>query len=128
MTILLAMRLNRSRLQGWRSRASALFLLAVFVSAGTTFPSLDALVHHGSATEVAGAASHLEPAGDCLSHSAHCTLGRTASGSNAVGSELPTLRVEPVASPASTPAPQLPLRGADRGAIPHQRAPPSLSA
>ncbi|MGZ8392063.1 MAG: hypothetical protein ACXWWK_04395 [Gemmatimonadales bacterium] len=101
----------------------ALLLLAVFLSAGTSLPSLDAVVYH-SAAELDRSQSHVESAGGCLSHSDDCSLGRTASGSGAVATVRGVTRLEPVLSPPPSCAQRLPPACADRGAIPQPRAPP----
>jgi len=111
---------GRSRLRP----AKAFLLLAVFLSAGTSLPSLDALVYHQSATELDRSQSHVEPAGGCLSHTDHCSLGRSASGSGAVATLGGVTRLEPLSSPARLCARRLHPACADRGAIPQPRAPP----
>ena len=101
----------------------AFILLAVFLSAGTSLPSLDAVVYH-SAAELDRSQSHVEPAGGCLSHSDHCSLGRTASGSGAVATLRGVTRLVPVSSPTPSCARRLEPACADRSAIPQPRAPP----
>ena len=111
----------------WRSRlrpAKAFLLLAVFLSAGTSLPSMDALVYHQGATELDRSQSHLEPAGGCLNHTDHCSLGRSASGSGAVATLSGVTRLEPISSPSQPCAPRLRPACADRSAIPQPRAPP----
>jgi hypothetical protein len=105
-------------------RARALLLLAVFLSAGTSLPSLDALVYHHGAPELERSQSHVEPAGGCLSHSDHCSLGRTASGSGAVATLSSVTRLESVSSPTHRCARRVQPACADRSAIPQPRAPP----
>jgi len=105
-------------------RAKAFLLLAVFLSAGTSLPSLDALVYHHSPTELARSQSHFEPAGGCLSHSDHCSLGRGASGSGAVGTPCSVTRLDPVSSPFRPCARRVQPTRADRSTIPQPRAPP----
>jgi hypothetical protein len=65
-------------------RAQATLLLAVFLAAGSSLPSLDALFFHSGADELQGWQPHVEAAGDCVNHAGSCTLGRTAPGSAAV--------------------------------------------
>lgn len=101
----------------------AFLLLAVFLSAGTSLPSLDAVVYH-SAAELDRSQSHVESAGGCLSHSDDCSLGRTASGSGAVATVRGVTRLEPVLSPPPSCAQRLQPACADRSAIPQPRAPP----
>ncbi|MEP7227764.1 MAG: hypothetical protein ABI785_10420 [Gemmatimonadales bacterium] len=104
-------------------RAKALFLLAVFLSAGTSLPSLDALVYHSDAP-LDRSQSHVEPTGGCLSHSDHCSLGRSASGSSAVATLSGVTRLEPVPSATRPCARRDQPACADRSAIPQPRAPP----
>ena len=105
-------------------RAKAFLLLAVFLSAGTSLPSLDALVYHDSDTQLERSQSHVEPAGGCLSHSDHCSLGRSASGSSAVAALSSVTRLDPVSSaPRPCARRDQPTR-TDRSAIPQPRAPP----
>lgn len=105
-------------------RAKAFLLLAVFLSAGTSLPSLDALVYHHSDTQIDRSQSHVEPAGGCLSHSDHCSLGRSASGSSAVAALSGVTRLEPVSSPPRPCASRAVPACANRSAIPQPRAPP----
>jgi hypothetical protein len=106
-------------------RAKAVLLLAVFLSAGTSLPSLDALVYHHSGTELGRVPSHVEPAGGCLDHSGHCELGRTSSGSGAIVELGRGVRVEPTSRPAPARLPAWPYTKADRGTVPLPRAPPA---
>ena len=105
-------------------RAKAFLLLAVFLSAGTSLPSLDALVYH-STTELDRAQAHVEPAGGCLDHSGHCVLGRTASGSGAVITLVRGVRIEAHDRPAPALLTARPHTKADRGTLPQPRAPPA---
>jgi hypothetical protein len=107
-------------------RAKALFLLAIFLSAGSSLPGLDALVYHDGATELDRSQSHVEPAGGCLSHSDHCSLGRSASGSGAVATPSSATRLEPVSTPPHPCVGRLQPACTDRSAIPQPRAPPFL--
>lgn len=111
-----------------RLRVKALLLLAIFLSAGTSLPSLDALAHHGYASEEARSQSHIEPAGGCVAHSGHCTLGRAAPGSNAGLCQAREHRIH-----APTAASEQPLQSHPRPSntdvgIPQSRAPPALLA
>jgi hypothetical protein len=63
-------------------QAQATLLLAVFLAAGTSLPSLDAIFFHTSPEE-RQSWSHIEAAGECVTHSGSCTLARTAPGSGA---------------------------------------------
>ena len=107
-----------------RRQAKAFLLLAVFLSAGTSLPSLDALLYHHDGMELERSQSHVEPAGGCLSHSDHCSLGRSASGSGAVATLNGVTRLEPVSSPPRPCARRAEPACADRTAIPQPRAPP----
>ena len=105
-------------------RIKAFLLLAIFLSAGTSLPSLDAVLYHHSATQLERSQSHVEPAGGCLSHSNHCSLGRTASGSGAVATLNGAIRLEPVSGPTQPCAPRARPTFADRTGVPQPRAPP----
>ena len=105
-------------------RAKAFLLLTIFLSAGTSLPSLDSLVYHHSAAELDRSQTHVEPAGGCLSHSDHCSLGRSASGSGAVGTPSSVTRLDPVPSPFRPCARRVQPTRADRSTIPQPRAPP----
>ena len=105
-------------------RLVALFLLSVFLGAGTTLPDPDALLYHW----VGGSDSarpHVEPAGGCGGHLEHCTLGRTATGAGAALAQSPALRIVPL-EPAPPAQPHLVLSiVAPRGILPQPRAPPA---
>jgi hypothetical protein len=105
-------------------RAKAFLMLAVFLSAGTSLPGLDALLFHHGATELDRSQSHIEPAGGCLSHSDHCTLGRGASGSGAVATLSSVSRLEPVSRPTRLPTACVQPTCADRSLLHQPRAPP----
>jgi hypothetical protein len=110
-----------------RGRRRAWLLLALFLGAGTSLPSADALLHHLHAHPMAGRV-HVEPLGGCTAHADHCTLGRTPPGSRALA-PLPLLpRVvhdevarRPVQSGAR-------LASAPRPFLPPSRAPPVTPA
>ena len=105
-------------------QAKALLLLLVFLTAGTSLPSLDALTHHANAAEETRSQSHIEPAGGCTSHSGHCALGRSAPGSSAGPADSRELRINSaVGTPSHLPQSQAPLSSAHVG-IPQSRAPP----
>jgi hypothetical protein len=112
--------------RGRLARLKAFLLLAVFLTAGTSLPSFDALAIHTQNSESERSRPHVEPAGGCASHGDHCTLGRTASGSGAVATLGDGTRYEPVTQPANQRSPQLQPTCADPGALPRTRAPPSL--
>lgn len=102
----------------------ALLLLAVFFGAGTTLPSLDALLYHVRGPDLEGSRTHLEPAGPCPSHAAHCTLGRTAPGSRAVAGNNTTTRSETTPRTTRTSPPVTPSLVSERDSLPQPRAPP----
>ena len=105
-----------------RVQVKAFLLLAVFLSAGTTLPSLDGILFH-VAGESGRAQAHFEPAGDCLDHAQHCVLGLTAPGAGALAPSGTELRTAPLAPPADwSPTPFL-LDSGIAGA-PNSRAPP----
>ncbi|HKT58862.1 MAG TPA: hypothetical protein VJQ46_02360 [Gemmatimonadales bacterium] len=62
------------------SRLRAWLLLVLFLSAGTSLPSADALLNHRRPESFR---VHFDPAGGCAAHADHCTLGRTPPGSRA---------------------------------------------
>jgi hypothetical protein len=103
----------------------ALLLLAVFIGAGTTLPSLDALLYHTRGPDLEGSRIHLEPAGPCPSHGAHCTLGRAAPGSRALSTAATIIR--PESSPPATRllAPVPPALVSERHTLAQPRAPPA---
>ncbi len=107
-------------------QAKALLLLLLFLGAGTSLPSLDALAYHGSDAGSERSRTHIEPAGGCLSHSDGCSLGRTASGSGAVAAAEAESRLVPTSSPVTHHSSYTQPVCADPGALPHSRAPPTL--
>jgi hypothetical protein len=124
------LQLMHRSVSSWRSllrQARASLLLAVFLSAGTSLPGLDALVYHHSATEADRSQSHVEPAGGCLDHGQHCTLGRTAGGSGTAPTPSTEVTVQPV-SPPDQPLTTQSLLSVDPTGIPNCRAPPVLLA
>ena len=108
-------------------RAKALLLLAVFLSAGTSLPSLDGLLFHQDGEEPGRSQTHVEPAGRCLEHAAHCGLGRTASGSGADPAPSTEVTVEPISRPDHPLTAHSLLSAAPTG-TPNSRAPPVLLA
>ena len=114
----------------WRSqfrRVRAFLLLAVFLSAGTSLPSLDALVFHRDAEGAGRAQTHIEPTGGCLDHAGHCVLGRTASGSGARVTQSIETPVEPESRPDHPLTASSLLSLAPSGTL-NSRAPPVLLA
>ena len=107
-------------------QTKALLLLLVFLSAGTSLPSLDALAYHGIDNSSERSRPHVEPAGGCASHTDHCTLGRTASGSGGVAAVGVVTRYEVAVRPANQLSPHLLPICAEPGALPRTRAPPTL--
>ena len=75
-------------------RARAWLLLTLFLGAGTSLPSPDALLFHWRVDPLAGRI-HVEPAGGCSAHGDHCTLGRTPPGSRAVAPLAIVVRLAP---------------------------------
>jgi hypothetical protein len=105
-----------------RIQARAILLLAVFLSAGTTLPSLDGLLFHPGG-DPGRAETHIEPAGGCSEHAGHCDLGRTATGASSLAAAAVEVRVEtprPPAHPSPTPL----VFHAGIAGTPHSRAPP----
>ena len=107
-------------------QAKAFLLLLVFLAAGTSLPSLDALAFHGNDASSERSRTHIEPAGGCLSHADQCSLGRTASGSGAVAGSETESRLLPTSNPVAQYSPQVQPVCADPGALPQSRAPPTL--
>ena len=105
-------------------QVKAFLLLAVFLSAGTSLPSLDAVLYHHGA-ELDRSQSHIEPAGGCLEHSGHCVLGRTATGSGADVTPTPVVKVQLASRPARPVTAQSFFSAATPGK-PNSRAPPVL--
>jgi len=106
------------------ARVRAWLLLALFLGAGTSLPSADALLHHIHPDPFAGRV-HVEPLGGCTAHSDHCTLGRTPPGSRAVASIALVVRVR-LGDTAGTPRPRTPRpRTAGPSLLPPSRAPPA---
>ena len=107
-------------------QAKALLLLLVFLAAGTSLPSLDAIAYHGAHESSERSRTHVEPTGGCLNHADACSLGRTASGSGAVAGSETESRLLPTSNPVAQYSPQVQPVCADPGALPHSRAPPTL--
>jgi hypothetical protein len=108
-------------------RLLAWLLLAVFLSAGTTLPGTDALLHHWRAP-ADEQRTHVEPAGGCGAHAEKCTLGRTATGAGAAIVQSPVLRTQPFGNPSASVSRTVEILVADLDAIPHSRAPPASAA
>jgi len=104
----------------------AILLLAIFFSAGSSLPSLDALVYHSVAEGSSKSQAHVEPAGGCVNHAEHCNLGRTAPGSGAVGVASNTPPVASVSAPTPHPLVTQALCGTHRLTLAQPRAPPVL--
>jgi hypothetical protein len=100
----------------------AWLLLALFLSAGTSLPSPDALVNHRHAELFR---VHFDPAGGCAGHADHCTLGRTPPGSRAAAPVAFAARLDfdsGVRQPATPTARPLDARPS---LLPPSRAPPA---
>ena len=102
----------------------AFLLLLVFLSSGTALPSLDAIVYHNGSADV-GSRSHVEVPGGCVDHTGHCSLGRTAPGSNAVAALGGPVHREAIPQPAQILPADGPRTGADYHTTARPRAPPS---
>jgi hypothetical protein len=106
----------------------AFLLLAVFLAAGTSLPSVDAVFYHIHSAETVRSQAHVEPAGGCLDHSGHCELARTASGSGAIAAPAGEIIAEAVNPPAAyEPSDRLCFTTHHSG-IPQPRAPPARLA
>lgn len=106
-----------------RSRARAWLLLALFLGAGTSMPSADALLYHIHPDPWAGRV-HVEPIGGCTAHADHCTLGRTPPGSRALASLALSVQSVRDSRPTDVPRPAPTPRAATAGLLPPSRAPP----
>ena len=105
-------------------RVRSWLLLTLFLSAGTSLPSLDALLFHLHPDPTAGRV-HVEPAGGCTSHSERCTLGRTPPGSRAVAPLAIVARFARDSRRAPSPPPPAPALDARAASLPRSRAPPA---
>ena len=106
-------------------RLRALLLLALFLGAGTSLPSLDAVLYHRHGPDRLAGETHFDPAGGCGGHADHCTLGRTPPGSRSL--QLWSVVIRP-AAPATSVAvrtPDSPAIVPLRGTLPQTRAPPA---
>ncbi len=109
-------------------RVKASLLLTLFFAAGTSLPSLDAVVYHHQGADAHRWQSHIEAAGGCLDHTQHCGLGRTAPGSSAVAALAGTVRTELVRRSAPQRPPAQPRFDVARIGISQPRAPPAHRA
>ena len=103
-------------------RLRAWLLLALFLSAGTSLPSADALLNHRHPESFR---VHFDPAGGCASHADHCTLARTPPGSRAA---VPVAFGVGVAFDRATPQTSAPTArplDARTSLLPPSRAPPA---
>lgn len=105
-------------------QARAVLLLAVFLTAGSSLPSLDGLLYHSGHEAVARSQAHVEPAGGCFNHAEHCTLGRTAPGSGAVGVAANMPQVASEGAPAPLPLVSQAWSDTHRFSVVQPRAPP----
>jgi hypothetical protein len=106
------------------ARVRAWLLLALFLGAGTSLPSLDALLFHLHVDPLAGRV-HVEPAGGCTAHADHCTLGRTSPGSRAVAPLVVAIRLAAHVQSAPVRRPPVPALEARVALLPPSRAPPA---
>ena len=104
------------------ARVRAWLLLALFLSAGTSLPSADALLHHQHPEPFR---VHYDPAGGCAEHADHCTLGRTPPGSSAVAPVVFVVRVAPDDRSHAVPLPSARPLDARTSLLPPSRAPPA---
>ncbi len=109
-------------------RLRALLLLALFLGAGSSLPSLDAVLYHMHGTERFAGDTHLDPAGGCGGHADHCTLGRTSPGSRSVQPWTVVVRLAPLRAQAPTRSPCPRAIVSPRGTLPRTRAPPAPAA
>ncbi len=112
------------RRSGIARRARAWLLLGLFLGAGTSLPSLDALLFHWRVDPLAGQV-HVEPAGGCTAHADHCTLGQTPPGSRAVAAFALSMRLAPPAPPMPRQAAPAPPPRKLACLLPPPRAPPA---
>ena len=106
------------------ARLRAWLLFALFLGAGTSLPSADALLHHWHPDPFAGRV-HVEPVGGCVAHADHCTLGRTPPGSRAVASFVFLIRLVPPDHAVAAWRPSRPRPDARTALLPPTRAPPA---
>ena len=104
-------------------RARAWLLLTLFLGAGTSLPSPDALLFHWRVDPLAGRV-HVEPAGGCTAHGDHCTLGRTPPGSRAAAPLAIVVRDTPDHRQSLRRLPPAPVRAARVASPSLPRAPP----
>jgi hypothetical protein len=103
-------------------RVRAWLLLALFLSAGTSLPSPDALVNHRQAELFR---VHFDPAGGCAGHADHCTLGRTPPGSRAAAPVAFAARLDFDGGAHHSAIPAARPRDARPSLLPASRAPPA---
>jgi hypothetical protein len=104
-------------------RARAWLLLTLFLGAGTSLPSPDALLFHWRVDPTAGRI-HVEPAGGCTAHGDHCTLGRTPPGSRAAAPLAIVVRSIPDHRQSLRRLPPAPVHAARVASPSLPRAPP----
>lgn len=105
-------------------RLTALLLLAVFLGAGTTLPGPDALLYHWVRPDPAQHRTHIEAAGGCGSHLEGCSLGRAATGAEAVSAAGLLVRIRLDAAPDQVVCPTA-VAVAHSVTLPQPRAPPA---
>ena len=104
------------------ARVRAWLLLALFLSAGSSLPSPDALLHHRHAESFR---VHYDPAGGCTDHADHCTLGRTPPGSSAAAPIAFVVRVALDGRTHAVPLPAARPLDERTSLLPPSRAPPA---
>lgn len=106
-------------------RIRALLLLALFLGAGTSLPSLDAALYHTHGSERLAGDTHLDPAGGCGGHADHCTLGQTPPGSRSVQPWAVVIHLSTANTLAPLRALESPAVMPLRVSLPRPRAPPA---
>ena len=109
-------------------RIRAFLLLALFLGAGTSLPSLDAMLYHRHGAERHAGDTHLDPPGGCGGHADHCTLGRTPPGSRSVQPWTVEVRITPGRAVPAFPAPVSHIIVLSLRVFPQPRAPPAQTA
>jgi len=113
---------------GLRSRATALFLTALFLGGVGGASDLDALLFHPVGSPVAARVPHIETAGNPNCHTDRCVLGlRLANGRAAPDLRVP-VRFEGMPCVATTARPTAAPHRFFPGRHRQSRAPPDLLA
>lgn len=107
-----------------RRRLTCLFLLAVFLGAGTSLPGPDALLHHWEKAGAEQSQIHVESAGGCASHVESCSLGRAATGAGAALAAGLVVRLNGALSAGAPVIPARSVPSSSPATLPQPRAPP----